>query len=190
MSDGSCQNNDTLYIDILLTSITPDTSPPVEAAIRSDYNSVRTYSTDNIQNVTENNCTIEISHQLFDLNANIVQPVSKPSSASLQSAVSRRPHFDKFKSYDDQVSTMESNAGDQVSYHIPAENLDDCCSVSAQSCQMYTCTPVQVSQGAAGASDPVEWISFTHKIATVLNIEPEFVEAHDNERPSFVSARF
>ncbi|CAG2203127.1 unnamed protein product [Mytilus edulis] len=47
---------------------------------------------------------------------------------------------------------------------------------------------MEVPRGAPGASDPIEWISFINKMATVLNIEPEASETHQ-EHPSFVSAR-
>ncbi|CAC5425341.1 unnamed protein product [Mytilus coruscus] len=145
------------------------TSPSVEAVVRFDSNSdsvhvqkiVSTLSTDNVQyEGTENICTIDISaivqeqvqlqvenflkQKLLDLNANVVQAVDKPISTPLHSAI---PHFDKFKSYDVQMSTIESNA-DQVSYHALEENLDDCVLHSPQSCQMYTCIPVEVPQEA------------------------------------------
>ncbi|CAC5425342.1 KIDINS220 [Mytilus coruscus] len=147
-------------------------SPSLEAVVRFDSNSnsvhvqkiVSTLSTDNVQPVgTENICTIDISEivqeqvqlqvenllkqKLLDLNANVVQAVDKPISTPLHIAI---PHFDKFKSYDEQMSIIESNA-DQVLYHALEENLDDYGFHSPQSCQMYTCTPVEVPQEAPGA---------------------------------------
>ncbi|CAC5423243.1 unnamed protein product [Mytilus coruscus] len=151
------------------------TSPSVDAAVRIDSNSDSVHVQKTVENL--------LKQKLLDINANVVQTVDKPISDS-----PRRPHFNKFIPYDEQMSTKESNI-DQVSCHAPKENLDDCGSHSSQlSCQMYTCTPVEIPQGAPDASDPVEWISLIHKIANVLNIEPEG-EAQENERPSFVSAR-
>ncbi|CAC5411403.1 udp [Mytilus coruscus] len=128
-----------------------------------------------------------LSTKLIDINANVleVQPPGKPSSATLQN---QRPHFDKFKSYDDQMSLMTNVDQDQVSYLDPEEKIDNG-SASPRSSQMFTCTPVEVPQGAPGASDPIEWVSFIHKMATVFNIEPESSEIQDQERPSFVPAR-
>ncbi|CAG2198252.1 unnamed protein product [Mytilus edulis] len=125
--------------------------------------------------------------KLIDINANDleVQPPGKPSSVTLQN---QRPHFDKFKSYDDQMSLMTNVDQDQVSYLDPEEKIDDG-SASPRSSQMYTCTPVEVPQGAPGASDPIEWVSFIHKMATVLNIKPDLQRLSRSERPSFVSAR-
>ncbi|CAG2198231.1 unnamed protein product [Mytilus edulis] len=171
-------------------------SPPVEAAVGVSNDDTVT------ENTPDNNtCMVDISaivqeqvqlqiqnlfkKKLIDINANVldVQPPGKPSSVTLQN---QRPHFDKFKSYDDQMSLMTNVDQDQVSYLDPEEKIDG--SASPRSSQMYTCTPVEVPQGAPGASDPIEWISFINKMATVLNIEPEASETHQ-ERPSFVSAR-
>ncbi|CAG2200162.1 unnamed protein product [Mytilus edulis] len=173
-----------------------DISPPVEAAVGASNDDTVTENTpDNstcmvdISAIVQEQVQLQIQNlfkkKLIDINANVldVQPPGKPSSVTLQN---QRPHFDKFKSYDDQMSLMTNVDQDQVSYLDPEEKIDG--SASPRSSQMYTCTPVEVPQGAPGASDPIEWISFINKMATVLNIEPEASETHQ-EHPSFVSAR-
>ncbi|VDI48307.1 Hypothetical predicted protein [Mytilus galloprovincialis] len=173
-----------------------DISPPVEAAVGASNDDTVTENTpDNstcmvdISAIVQEQVQLQIQNlfkkKLIDINANVldVQPPGKPSSVTLQN---QRPHFDKFKSYDDQISLMTNVDQDQVSYLDPEEKIDG--SASPRSSQMYTCTPVEVPQGAPGASDPIEWISFINKMATVLNIEPEASETHQ-EHPSFISAR-
>ncbi|CAG2257478.1 unnamed protein product [Mytilus edulis] len=173
-----------------------DISPPVEAAVGASNDDTVTENTpDNITCMVDISAIVQeqvqlqiqnlFKKKLIDINANVldVQPPGKPSSVTLQN---QRPHFDKFKSYDDQMSLMTNVDQDQVSYLDPEEKIDG--SASPRSSQMYTCTPVEVPQGAPGASDPIEWISFINKMATVLNIEPEASETHQ-EHPSFVSAR-
>ncbi|VDI18139.1 Hypothetical predicted protein, partial [Mytilus galloprovincialis] len=70
--------------------------------------------------------------------------------------------------------------------HITKEQPSELTTVQRNNNRMIT--DLEVPQGAPGASDPIEWISFINKMATVLNIEPEASETHQ-ERPSFVSAR-
>ncbi|CAC5379780.1 unnamed protein product [Mytilus coruscus] len=53
------------------------------------------------------------------------------------------------------MSLMSNVDQDQVSYLDPEEKIDDG-SASPRSSQMYTCTLVEVPQGAPGTSDPIE----------------------------------
>ncbi|CAG2244407.1 unnamed protein product [Mytilus edulis] len=140
-----------------------DISPPVEAAVRASNDDTVTENTpDNstcmvdISAIVQEQVQLQIQNlfkkKLIDINANVleVQPPGKPSSVTLQN---QRPHFDKFKSYDDQMSLMTNVDQDQISYLDPEEKIDG--SASPRSSQMFTCTPVEVPEGAPGASDPI-----------------------------------
>ena len=91
-----------------------DISPPVEAAVGASNDDTVTENTpDNITCMVDISAIVQeqvqlqiqnlFKKKLIDINANVlnVQPPGKPSSVTLQNP---RPHFDKFKSYDDQMS--------------------------------------------------------------------------------------
>lgn len=132
-----------------------------------------------------------------DLNSNYLNNQSSSlGGESLRNNVdvtpqaSSRPHFDKFRPFDDQNSVIED---ENVSVHAACDLsvMDH----NEQQSDFGTndipdnMTSVEIPYGAPDSSDPLQWHSFIQKMATVLNIDLESEEAAENERTSYISSR-
>lgn len=190
-----------------------DTSPSVEAAVRGTSNIEESHVgnfnndgsvsevvnlSDIIQDQVRQHLELLLKRKDVDINfndqhtvtANEIRTTGKNESAISKMATIDRPHFDKFKAYDEQMSSFESSAADVLSVNAQDNDFED---IDSNASMAGMCTisdaPVEVPFGAPDSSDPLQWNCFVSKMAKVLNIDIEAEDPLENERKSFISSR-
>lgn len=122
--------------------------------------------------------------------ASEMRTIGKNESANSKMATIDRPHFDKFKAYDEQMSSFESSVADVLSVNAQDNEFED---IDSNASMAGMCTisdaPVEVPFGAPDSSDPLQWNCFVSKMAKVLNIDIEAEDPLENDRKSFISSR-
>ena len=190
-----------------------DTSPSVEAAVRGTSNIEESHVgnfnndgsvsevvnlSDIIQDQVRQQLELLLKRKEVDINfndqhtvtANVIRTTGKNESAISKMATIDRPHFDKFKAYDEQMSSFESSAADVLSVNAQDNDYED---IDSNASMTGMCTisnaPVEVPFGAPDSSDPLQWNCFVSKMAKVLNIDIEAEDPLEKERKSFISSR-
>lgn len=170
-----------------VVSVTKDSSEAVENvdAVQIDISAI---IQDQVKRQLENmfkdkqitsNTSSSLAASAAEVQSTPLSPVNEaPRTGSV------RPHFDKFKPFDDQVSIMESTQEDNVSVHA----RDDLSEAHEERQSEFGLTSAEIPFGAPDSSDPFQWNGFIQKMASVLNIDVESEET-ENERTSYISSR-